>query len=179
MRALPVVVILLMAAGVVQGSHGGPHPSTLELAAPDMQVGVGASLAASLRHPNGDPEPRAKIVFELGTAFGWLELGQRFTNADGEAILEYTPTGPGTFAFRARFNGTSTLDASEAIASTSVADVPLQTVVPTATFVMIVVAIVVGGIWGTYGFVLLGLRRIWIEGGGSPRLRGRRGTKSR
>lgn len=178
-RHVPLVLLVLLAAGPVVGSHGGPHPTRLDLAIPSMWVGEQGILFATLRFPWGDPVPGMQVVFELETTFGWLELGRRFTNADGEVSLEYVPTGAGTFAFRVRFEGGPDLDPSEDVETATIGDVARDTPFPTATAIAFVVAVVVGSVWGAYAFVLLELRGIWIQGGGRPRIRGRRGVRAK
>ncbi len=178
-RHVPLVLLALLAVGTAAGSHGDPHPTGLDLAVPSMRVGEQGILFATLRLPSGDPIPEMQVVFELETTFGWLELGRRFTNADGEVSLEYVPTGAGTFAFRARFEGAPGLDPSEDIVTATIGDVPRDTPFPAATAIAFVVAVVVGSIWGAYAFVLVELRGIWVQGGGIPRIGRRRGVRAK
>ncbi len=178
--ALSLLLALLVGA-TAAGSHGGLHPSQLDLVVSDGRVGGEMVLRATLLDDAGNPLPGEPIVFELETTFGWLELGRRFTNADGQATLEYVPSGAGPLTFRARFlggTGVTTVGPSGDVATAIVTERPLESPLPVAAGIAVVVAAVVGSIWAAYAFVLLELRAIRTDGGG-PEGRSRREARAR
>mgnify|MGYP001617085338 CR=1 FL=1 len=180
MRLLCVLVLaaVLGLAGGVQAAHGDVHATTLGLTVVHLAVGESSTISAHLQDDGGEPVVDAVVSFERETTFGWLSLGDRATNSDGNAFLSYVPETPGTYSVRARYDGGPNLLASAAVSSVTVPGPSTEAPFPTDTAIAFVVAIIVGSIWGAYAFVLLDLRGIWVAGGGVPRF-GRRRAGSR
>lgn len=175
-----LLLLVLLASASALAFHGGPHPATLALSVPNLRVGEEVAISATLRHPDGEPVANATVVFELDTTYGVLELGRAATNARGKASVLYVPAGPGSFTFRARFEGAPGLDAAADEKDVDVGEAPpAPSSLPTATAIAFVVAIIVGSIWGIYGFILLDLRQVWVEGGGTPFLKKRKEVRTK
>lgn len=167
---LLALATLLILAGPASAPHG-QHPTSLALDVPALRVGDEAVLSALLRDDQGGTVAGVEVVFEVETTYGWLELGRATTNARGKASLLYTPTGPGSYTFRGRFEGNSNWTASGLEVQVTIEDTAPRVPFATSTAIAFVVAIVVGSIWGAYLFVLLELRQVWTEGGGTPFLK--------
>ncbi len=175
---LVVLAFALGVAGVSQAAHGEVHGTTLSLTAIDLRIAESATISAHLHDDMGQPVSGAIITFDRETTFGWLVLGDRPTNEEGSAFLSYVPENPGTHAIRARFGGAPGLRPSETVSTVTVIGPGVDTPFPTDTAIAVVIAAVVGSIWGAYAFVALDLRGVWIAGGGVPRLRPRKDHRS-
>lgn len=152
----------------------------------------GTVLTAILVQDNGVPVNGAVLAFSRSTTFGVIDLGTVKTDAKGSASLSLVTLPPNARQVIAAFKGDDKLLASETkIAleppaaslsgnpdprniSLSVEEpllapegsliTPNPPLLPTA-----ILALVVGGVWATYGYVLYQVFNIWKTGRSIPR----------
>lgn len=147
-----------------------------------------AILSATLKKYDGTPVSDARITFSRATTFGVIDLGTVKTDANGVAALVLPQVPSSANEVAAVFKGDKDWDASTAkIAleppgvATSFADVntsdvrlsvdepllppegslitPNPPLLPTTIF-----ALIVGGVWATYGYVMYQVYGIWKRG---------------
>jgi hypothetical protein len=99
--------------------------------------------------------PGMTLGFSILTTFGWLPLGNQTTDDTGKAAMDYTPASPATYTVRVVFNGNATYAASNATATfTILPAAPARSAgLPPDTIIALIILVVVGGVWSTYGFV--------------------------
>lgn len=168
---------------VVRDPHASMGPATL--AAPNLVLArvaappAGAApegatepvtILATLTDRAGQPVAAAPVRFSLWTSFGGvegeMEIGDRFTDEQGVASLEYVPATVGEHEFVARFAGSDILAPGEqrlritverAVGAYVVAPRGLDLV---ARYAPLAIAFVVLGIWSTFAYVLYQVVRI-------------------
>jgi len=143
---------------------GEPARVTLRLeAGPD-----GAQwITARVTDAEGAPVPEASVVFKLRTAFGWLTLEERTTDASGQARTRL-PAGTRATEIRAESGDVEGVGATLSVGAPAPEsprvrpgrDV-LRALSPQPAFIsprpapelVALLALVLGGIWATYGYV--------------------------
>ncbi|TAK20674.1 MAG: hypothetical protein EPO26_16750 [Chloroflexota bacterium] len=135
------------------------------------------ALMAVLKDTGGAPVSKAEVRFyvdaEFVGTFGKMEIGRAKTDANGVAFLDYRPTLPlSEQRFTVRFEGLGlhsesdrtvlvVLPSADALpAAYAVAPIGLEPIRNTAPFVL---ALLIGGVWTTFGFVLRQLAGIFAE----------------
>lgn len=157
-----------------------PHPATqpslvptrLRLAPAPAVDRSALTLSATLTESSGDPVAGAPVAFFLRSTLagvdGEAEVATALTDERGTAMATYRPTVVGEHLFVIRFPGSDLLDGSEellAITVDAVAEpyrVPPRGLDPISDLAPLVIVVVVGGVWATFGYVLLqvvGIRR--------------------
>lgn len=149
---------------VVPAWAGEPSRITLKLAA----GADGAQwITALVTDAEGAPVSEASVVFKLRTAFGWLSLEERTTDASGQARVRL-PTGTWATEVRAESGDVEGVGATLTVGARSPGpprirpdrDV-LRTLSPQPGFIsprpvpelVALLALLLGGIWATYGYV--------------------------
>mgnify|MGYP000280096466 CR=1 FL=1 len=171
LRLLCVVPCLGMenlVGGVIKAAKpratGAPTSLTLELRPRDD----GSLLArATLLDAGGGPLTNAPIVFTQRTALGGdLVLGRPTTMEDGGAVVKIPATGSEAIRVTAAFEGGDGLAYAEAYGEITAPGQPMAhqpgpLAAPTAPPALaLTLLIVLGGVWTTYGFVVVQLVRI-------------------
>ena len=137
---------------------------------PTLTAGFRSMISAVLGNASGGPIPDQPIEFYQYTTFGLLYLGLDRTNAVGKAGIEYEPRTPGTWTFLAAFRGTGRYLPVNATVEVTVAALPAPggPILPTHVGIGLVVAAVLGGVWGSYAFVFAQLGSIRRSARRSP-----------
>lgn len=151
--------------GAAGGSTGlEPISTTLALSVVPSGERTG-TIEARLTGAAGEGLSGKAVNFSRATSFGTLDLGEVTTDSAGVARLDI-PLAPGQeIKVSARFAGTAELAGAESTAAFSVPPAPvvdrrgLTTRYPNPWFVALL-ALVVGGVWFTYGFVFWTVGRI-------------------
>lgn len=175
----------LLVLGLIVGLAGvaaAAEPASLSLV---LQVRSDGSVLMTGKVTDGKrlPVSEATVTFQAKTAFGWLVVGEVTTNRAGEAAL-ILPRVPGSGEISAETEaGAQTLRAATLI-ERSPASAPrtrpgydtLRALSPQPGFIspyptpleVIFLAIVLGGIWITYGYLVSMLGKIRRAPGESP-----------
>ena len=132
-------------------------------------------LTATLTDAEGQPIAAAPVHFALKTTLldvaGEVTLAEATTDAEGVASAEYEPTFGGDMEAVARFEGVGFHGESEAAASFEVTRFEPAYVAEKSPlgvlrdWVPLAVALVVVGIWSTFGFVIYQVFRVARAGG--------------
>ncbi len=168
---LAVLVIFLSclpAAGArppVVAAQADPIPTHIQLVATSpVTVGNPTTLLAVLHDTSTNQGiSRAALGFYILTTFGWLLLGNQTTDDTGKAALDYTPVSASTYTTRVVYEGNATYARTNATATFTIlpAAPTAAAGIPSDTAIALVILLVVGGVWATYGFVawqILGIR---------------------
>ncbi len=173
LAALALLVLLLIfvpsahAAGPLPRSAAGVDPTRVEAAVPaSLVAGTPTALTATLRDTatNGTVGGAA-LTFSEKTTFGWLLLGNKSTDSQGEASVPYEPVANGTYTIVVSYPGNASYAPSNATLALNVlaASTPPPPAMPADQLIVFVILAVVGGVWATYAFVgfqILGIRSI-------------------
>lgn len=132
-------------------------------------------LTATLIDAQGQPVAAAPVHFlvvaDLLGVTSEVEVATATTNVDGVATAEYTPTFAGSIQAIARFEGVGFYGASESSSTLEVTEFqPAYTVekaalAPLRRWAPLGLALVVLGVWATFGFVVYQIYRIARAGG--------------
>ncbi len=140
----------------------------------------GLRVVATLREPRGRPMAGQEVSFARRTAFGWVALATVTTDATGTAAMTIPETRK-TLQLRADVEGTEALGPATATARWQAAAAPVQPERPGAgalrvftdqaelispnppPLLLLFLGLILGGVWGTYVYVLYELIR-----GGRP-----------
>lgn len=159
---------------------GAAVTSSLKATALSLTSTIGRDnlgLMVVLKDTGGAPVPKADVRFYVDAEFvgtiGKMEIGRAKTDANGVAFYDYRPTMPlSEQRITARFEGVGLHSESErtvivALPSSetlppayAVAPIGLEPVRNTAPFVL---ALLIGGVWATFGFVLRQLVGIFSD----------------
>jgi len=160
-----VSVFLLLLVALPSDARASDGSTEISLSAPPrVDVDEEFMLAASL-HEHAIPLALRELVFLRKTTFGELELARAATDSSGFASVTGSLPSPGTYVFAVAFAGEGTLRSS-VVTSTVIVVGPPPPMPDFLAFVSagIVVAVVVGSVWGCYAFVLTQLWEIRREG---------------
>lgn len=160
--------------GVAPGEVGSLAATTMEFSAEQEEDGH-ILLTATVTDALGQPIAEAPVHFALKTTLldvsGEVTLAEATTDADGVATAEYEPTFGGAMEAVARFEGVGFYEESEAPASFEVTqfepayvsqESPLGVL---RDWAPIALALVVLGVWSTFGFVIYQVFRVVRAGG--------------
>lgn len=157
---------------------GGPGVSSAALVSTSLSMapstfevsGGPVDLTASLGGADGEAIEGAQVRFYLDTNFagaeGEMEIGAAETDASGRAAITYKPTSTGEQDVTARFDGMGVYSESEQKVTLNVLDAsPAYTVEPIGLDALrdwapVLLALVVLGVWSTFGFVLYQVFRV-------------------
>jgi len=172
LRSLSLLCALLLAASAAAAEAA--EPARISLVTRDGADGS-LRLVAAVQDASGAPVPGMVVTFRAHTAFGWLTLAEVETDAAGTASALLS--GPSRYArVQARAGDDAALEAELLLALPSARDPQrrpglevLRRMSPQPGFIspyppvqILVVAVLLGGIWTTYVYVvslLLRLRR--------------------
>jgi len=127
-------------------------------------VGQKNTLAAELTNQSGAPLSGQPVEFYLKTTYGLLYLGLGRTNNLGKAGIAYEPKASGTWTLYVVFRGTGRYLPSNDSVELVVLPAPVVggAWIRVDTAIALVVLVVVGGVWGSYAYVvtqILAIRR--------------------
>lgn len=160
--------------GTAPGERSALAATSLEFSGEQEEDGH-VLLTATLTDADGQPVADAPVHFAVQTTLlevsGEVTVAEVTTDADGLASAEYEPTFGGQIEAVARFEGVGFYNESDATASFEVTQfepayvagqTPLGVV---REWVPVAVALVVLGIWSTFGFVIYQVFRVARAGG--------------
>lgn len=173
MRFKRVVTILLLIAAALAtllsaGAVGAADSAVLTLTLPEQAtVGEEATLQVRLARENGLPIAGATIEFfrnvEFANVTGDLKLGEAVTDSLGIAALPFGPRSFGEQKVVARFAGDGAFAAAEASSFLLIAPGPQMHTEHAGINIPFLgpwfLAVVLGTIWGLFGFVAVQLLR--------------------
>jgi len=151
--------------------HVGPSPdisraerTAVRASTQELIAGQKGTLTGLLKNTSGAPIPDEPIEFYLKTTYGLLYVGLGRTNSLGKAGVVYEPKSSGTWTLNVVFRGTGRYFPSNDTVELTILEAPSSGgfwLTPTLG-ITAVILLVVGGVWGSYAFVvsqLLGIRR--------------------
>lgn len=180
--ALESGLLLVMPSGTSGDSNPGTGssssrflPTSLALSAETSNTDTPIQLSAALTDEAGEPVSGAKVVFLVDRTFagteGEMEIGFAETDAEGTAVLAYSPAFSGLQTVTARFAGVGLYAPAEQVSVIDVGQVgPAYTVASKGldgirTWMPPMVFLVVGAIWLTFAFVLVQVFQIRTDTG--------------
>ena len=130
-----------------------------------LVAGQKSTVSGVLMNASGSPLPDQPVEFYLKTTFGLLYLGLGRTSSLGKAGIVYEPKSPGSWTLYVAFRGTGRYLPSNDTVQLAVLEAPAEAAfwLTTTLGITTVVFLVVGGVWGSYLFVvsqLFAIRRI-------------------
>ncbi|MFQ6013307.1 MAG: hypothetical protein ACE5LS_06660 [Thermoplasmata archaeon] len=137
-------------------------PTSLELTPPPGNVALEvAEVLVTLRDERGQPLSLRPVSAFVRTTFGFLDLGISSTNAQGVASFDYAPRDGGSFLMGAAFPGEDGHLASVSWVSLVVSAVGegLSLLPRDLLVIQTLIVLVVGLVWGTYGYSLFLVRQ--------------------
>ena len=168
---LVMLMMLPLAATALADGTGQAAQTAIPAVATQLQVSLAASgkntakATATLTDATGKVRPNAPVTFIRQTTFGQLTLDTVNTDFEGQAQVTL-PTYPGQkILVTAQFPGMPGLAPSQAQATMSLPEVPqpvhlgFYSQLPNPWFVLVLV-IVIGGVWFTYGIAFHTVRKI-------------------
>ncbi len=171
--ALALLLLLLVlapnvhAAGPLPPMSTATDPTRVEAAIPsNLVAGTPTALSATLRDTATNGTVGGAILsFSERTTFGWLLLGNKTTDSQGEASVPYEPVANGTYTIVVSYEGNASYAPSNTTLALNVlaASTPPPPPIPADRVIVFVIIAVVGGVWLTYAFVgvqILGIRSI-------------------
>ena len=141
---------------VIRLGHGPREglATSVELSLPPgSEARETSEIIVGVRDETDAPLAARPVSVFARTAFGFLDLGTAFTNEQGVASVEYAPLGEGEFLIGAAFAGGPDLLASVSWLRLVVG--PDGTSVgasPGLRFIEMVITLVLGGVWMTFGY---------------------------
>jgi len=166
--ALSLCAALLAASAV---PAAGAEPSRLLLQQERLDGNL--RLLATVTETSGRGVEGAEVVFQARTAFGWLKLGGAETDARGKASVDLPAASP--YAEVSAQAGEATVVRAEVVLRQNVRGGPatrpgrdvLERLSPQPGFIspyppvqIVLVAVILGGIWATYAYLVSLLIRI-------------------
>jgi hypothetical protein len=154
--------------GVIEmgGNRSAGRWTDVELSLPPGQAPLeSAEILVSLRDGQGLPLAYKPVSVFVQTAFGFLELGTVTTNGQGAGSTEYRPRDSGDFLIGAAYGGGDGLLGGVTWHRISVSSPASETAWLPRNLLVIqtLIVLVVGGVWITYGYALLIVRRVLRE----------------
>lgn len=140
--------------------------TAVEMSVPPGNEPLNASeIVVTLRDDRSLPLAFRPISVFAQTTFGFLDLGSVLTNEQGLASVSYTPRAAGEFLLGAAFGGEEGY-----LASVEWMPLVITSAPPSASFlprdvlfVQMLIVLVVGGVWATYGYSLFIIRQVFHE----------------
>lgn len=175
-RLACVLVLAIMASAVVALASAAAEPARVALVLVSAPDGV-LRVAATVSDGAGKPLAGATVTFRAKTTFGWLTLGEATTDHAGKAAV-VVPS--------AQYSEVSAETGDESPASAAIlvrrdasprpdrrpGRDALHDLSPQPGFIspypvpqMAIPALILGGIWTTYGYIIMLLARIRRAGG--------------
>ena len=162
---------------VIRFGHGPREglATSVELSLPrGSEAGEASEIIVGVRDETDAPLAARPVSVFARTAFGFLDLGTAYTNEQGVASVEYAPLGEGEFLIGAAFAGGPDLLASVSWLRLVVGPDGDSVALPQEPrFIETVIALVLGGVWVTFGYSFYIVRTALRD----PRDRHRTGRK--
>ena len=162
---------------IIRFGHGPREglATSVELSLPPgSEAGEASEIIVGVRDETDAPLAARPVSVFARTAFGFLDLGTAYTNEQGVASVEYAPLGEGEFLIGAAFAGAPALLASVSWLRLVVGPDGDSVALPQEPrFIETVIALVLGGVWVTFGYSFYIVRTALRD----PRDRHRTGRK--
>lgn len=170
-HSLPLVVVLIIALPVISASAA--EPARVAVAAQFLSDGS-TQVTAVVTDARGGPVGGVAVTLRAKTTFGWLTLDEVTTGQEGKARITIPPP-PRFSEFVAEVENGETLRGTIRWSTANPAQLTirpgrstLSRLSPQPGFIspylvpvqVVLLGIILGGVWATYGYVLWLLRRL-------------------